>query len=390
MVGLIVARSKNNVIGKNGQIPWRIKGEQKQFKELTTGNVVVMGRRSYEEIGHPLPNRDTIVVSRTKQFEGEHLRTAASVREAVEMAGDRDVYIAGGYGLYKEAVAFVDVMYITEVDTVVEDGDVFFPEFDEKAFNKTVGETGGDEITFTRTTYTRKKERTGMIETISMGEGTWRLEDGFVRFFLLAGTEKAVMIDSGMNCPNASELAKQLTDKPVMLLNTHGDGDHTSGTAGFSEIHIHPADYEGCEVGKRYPGTALAELHDGDVIDLGDRPLKIIHIPGHTAGSVAILDVKNRALYAGDSVQKGHIFMFGDKRRPNQFGASLEKLSAMKDEYDCIYASHDEFMVPADYAEKVKGAWEKVRAGEVPYEMIDRFGNKVRSYTTEVCGFFTE
>ena len=149
MVGLIVARSKNNVIGKNGQIPWRIKGEQKQFKELTTGNVVVMGRRSYEEIGHPLPNRDTIVVSRTKQFEGEHLRTAASVREAVEMAGGRDVYIAGGYGLYKEAVAFVDVMYITEVDTVVEDGDVFFPEFDEKAFEKTVGETGGDEITYT-------------------------------------------------------------------------------------------------------------------------------------------------------------------------------------------------------------------------------------------------
>ena len=81
MVGLIVARSKNNVIGKNGQIPWRIKGEQKQFKELTTGNVVVMGRRSYEEIGHPLPNRMNIIVSRTKKFEGENLRTASSVQE---------------------------------------------------------------------------------------------------------------------------------------------------------------------------------------------------------------------------------------------------------------------------------------------------------------------
>ena len=57
MIGLIVARSKNNVIGKNGNIPWKIKGEQKQFRELTTGNVVIMGRKSYEEIGHPLPNR---------------------------------------------------------------------------------------------------------------------------------------------------------------------------------------------------------------------------------------------------------------------------------------------------------------------------------------------
>ena len=79
MVGLIVARSKNNVIGKNGQIPWRIKGEQKQFKELTTGNAIVMGRKAYEEIGHPLPNRLNVIVSRTKKFEGENLITASSV-----------------------------------------------------------------------------------------------------------------------------------------------------------------------------------------------------------------------------------------------------------------------------------------------------------------------
>ncbi|MBO6165295.1 MAG: dihydrofolate reductase [Eubacterium sp.] len=157
MVGLIVARSKNNVIGKNGMIPWRIKGEQKQFKELTTGNVVVMGRKSYEEIGHPLPNRKTIVVSRTKKYEGENLATAASVKEAIAMAGDEKVYISGGYGLYKEALPLVDVMYITEVDTVVEDGDVFFPEFNADDFEVETGETGGDEIKFTRMTYTRKK-----------------------------------------------------------------------------------------------------------------------------------------------------------------------------------------------------------------------------------------
>jgi dihydrofolate reductase len=156
MVGLIVARSKNNVIGKNGQIPWRIKGEQKQFKELTTGNVVVMGRKSYEEIGHPLPNRKNIIVSRTKVFEGENLVTASSVEEAIAIAGDADIYIAGGYGLYKEAIPFVDKMYITEVDIVVEDGDVFFPEFNVDDFDIEIGETEGEEIHFTRTIYTRK------------------------------------------------------------------------------------------------------------------------------------------------------------------------------------------------------------------------------------------
>ena len=73
MIGLIVARSKNNVIGKNGNIPWKIKGEQKQFRELTTGNVVIMGRKSYEEIGHPLPNRMNIVVSTTTEYQGDNL-----------------------------------------------------------------------------------------------------------------------------------------------------------------------------------------------------------------------------------------------------------------------------------------------------------------------------
>ena len=159
MVGLIVARSKNNVIGKNGQIPWRIKGEQKQFKELTTGNVVVMGRKSYEEIGHPLPNRLNIIVSRTEKFEGENLMTATSVQEAIALAKDANIFISGGYGLYKEAIPFVDKMYITEVDLEVEDGDVFFPEFDPNDFDIEIGETGGDEVKFTRTTYTRKGYR---------------------------------------------------------------------------------------------------------------------------------------------------------------------------------------------------------------------------------------
>jgi dihydrofolate reductase len=159
MTGLIVARSINNVIGKNGRIPWKIEGEQKQFKELTTGNIVIMGRKSYEEIGHPLPNRKTIVVSKTKQFKGENLETAVSVKDALELSAEdgRDVFIAGGYGIYKEALPYVAVMYITEVQLVVEDGDVFFPQFNEADFEKSVGETLGDEIKFTRTVYIRRK-----------------------------------------------------------------------------------------------------------------------------------------------------------------------------------------------------------------------------------------
>ena len=156
MVGLIVARSKNNVIGKNGKIPWKIKGEQKQFRELTTGNVVVMGRKSYEEIGHPLPNRKNIVVSKSKNFTGENLVTVSSLKEAIAISGGEKVYIAGGYGLFKEALPLVDTMYITEIDIVIENGDVFFPEFDSNEFDIAIGETGGEDIKYTRTLYTRR------------------------------------------------------------------------------------------------------------------------------------------------------------------------------------------------------------------------------------------
>ena len=156
MIGLIVARSKNNVIGKNGQIPWKIKGEQKQFRELTTGNAVIMGRKSYEEIGHPLPNRMNIVVSRSANYTGENLVTVKSLQEAIEAAGDVDVYVAGGYGLFLEAISMVDKMYITEIDIEIEDGDVFFPEFDKSNFDITIGETAGEDIKYTRTVYVRK------------------------------------------------------------------------------------------------------------------------------------------------------------------------------------------------------------------------------------------
>ena len=157
MIALIVARSKNNVIGKDGRIPWFIKGELKQFKDLTTGHVVIMGRRSYEEIGRPLPNRKNIVVSNTKTFSGENLVTVGSLKEAIEISRGEDIFVGGGFRLFEEVLPIVDVMYITEVDTVIDGGDTFFPEFDASQFDMIVGETAGEDIKYTRTKYTRKQ-----------------------------------------------------------------------------------------------------------------------------------------------------------------------------------------------------------------------------------------
>lgn len=159
MIGLIVAYTRNRVIGNRGRIPWRIKGEQRRFKELTTGNVVIMGRRSYEEIGHPLPNRFTIVVSKTAKFEAENCITLPTLTEAIEYAKrerpTENIYLSGGAGIYKEGLPLAEKLFVTEIDLKVE-GDTFFPEFDRTKYTRRIDEFVNGEIPFAYVTYTRK------------------------------------------------------------------------------------------------------------------------------------------------------------------------------------------------------------------------------------------
>lgn len=183
MVNLIVARSRNNVIGKDNTLPWRIKGELDQFKKLTTGNAVIMGRKTFESLDcKPLSDRLNIVVSSKNlmSFGGGELLKARSLEAAIALAGScPEIYIIGGHGLYKEAIesGIIDRMYITEVNAFVtaDDNTVFFPEFNKNDFEQGIGETvEGDlqwsnglcneaglslynRIKYTRTVYVRKK-----------------------------------------------------------------------------------------------------------------------------------------------------------------------------------------------------------------------------------------
>lgn len=156
MISLIVAMTKNRVIGFEGKIPWKIKGEQKRFRELTTGNTVIMGRKSYEEIGKPLPNRDTIVISRTCRYEGDHIKTASSLQEAVSMVRKGEIYVSGGGKLYEEAFDIVDKIHLTVIDMEME-GDTFFPEFNVQDYKLIEQETYDAEIPYTYYTYQRMK-----------------------------------------------------------------------------------------------------------------------------------------------------------------------------------------------------------------------------------------
>lgn len=139
MISLIVAYAHNNVIGNKGRIPWDIPDDREHFKQLTLGSIVVMGRRTFEEIykkfGAGLPGRETIVISKTTNYEGANYRTAISLEKALELAKSlfpqKEIFICGGESVYKEAIEskLVNKMYITKIDADIP-GDAFFPEFD--------------------------------------------------------------------------------------------------------------------------------------------------------------------------------------------------------------------------------------------------------------------
>lgn len=154
MIAMIAAYDRNRVIGNNGRIPWQIDGEQRRFKELTMGNAVIMGRRTYEEIGRPLIGRQNIVLSSIGHFDG--CINVRSLEEALCAAQTDDVYIAGGASIYRAALAIADKLYITEIDAVF-DGDAFFPEFDEGKFVKTIERQIEGVIPYCYVTYTAKK-----------------------------------------------------------------------------------------------------------------------------------------------------------------------------------------------------------------------------------------
>ena len=156
MISIIVAVAKGGAIGKEGKMPWKIPGEQRQFKDLTTGHVVVMGRTSYEEIGHPLPNRTNIVVSKTKVFSGENLYTVKSLKEAIERVGQEEIFIAGGAELFQEALPLANKIYMTYVDMEVPDADRFFPIFHEKEYKREEIEKVGGETSYLRVLYMKK------------------------------------------------------------------------------------------------------------------------------------------------------------------------------------------------------------------------------------------
>ena len=134
-LSLIVAVAKNRVIGNKNEMPWHLPADFAYFKKITTGHPIIMGRKTFESIGRPLPGRRNIVVSRNPVFRADGVEVVASLELAINACHREDAFVIGGATLYAEALPRVDRVYLTEVDAAP-DGDTLFPVLDKNQWRE--------------------------------------------------------------------------------------------------------------------------------------------------------------------------------------------------------------------------------------------------------------
>ena len=203
--------------------------------------------------------------------------------------------------------------------------------------------------------------------------GFWCIEQGVVRSFLFIGEEEALLVDCLFGGDLKSECEK-LTDKPIRVVITHADGDHTGCALQFDKVYMHPAEFDRYYLKNNHDAPATP-LWEGDVIDIGSFRFEVILIPGHTPGSIALLEREKRFLIGGDSIQSGPMFMFGDGRNVSAYHASMEKLKRFRPDFDKIYSSHHSLIEDPAVIDDLALFAADVIAGDLP-EPTDDPGGK--------------
>ena len=210
-------------------------------------------------------------------------------------------------------------------------------------------------------------------EVTKLSEGFWVIEEDIVRFYLIEGNDRSMLIDTGFGGGDLRALVESLTDKPIFVLNTHADPDHVGGNGFFDSIYMHPSEYDYYLYGHPERNPKLVPVWEGDVIDLGNRKYEVVSIPGHTPGSIALLDRENRLIFAGDSLQRSLIYMTGRGRNLIAFGEALKRLLKLSSSFDTIYTHHGS--APAEGTGLIRdviASYEMLTSGRIKGVLTDK------------------
>lgn len=184
--------------------------------------------------------------------------------------------------------------------------------------------------------------------------------------YLVVGMEKALVIDTMNGYQDVRAVARTITELPLMVINTHGHGDHIYGDIYFEEVYIHPLDMEVARRHSQMDGfmMMMAErgmhmppflpIQHGDVIDLGGLTVEVVHLPGHTKGSILLLLREDRVLFTGDAINT-HLWMqLEESSSPQDFLQALDKIMYLKDQADHILHGHYGQFLPISFMERLR------------------------------------
>ena len=221
-----------------------------------------------------------------------------------------------------------------------------------------------------------------------LSSGVYSIDQEMVRSFLIVGTKRAMLLDTGAEPCDLLGLIRTVTDLPLLVMHTHGDGDHTAGDGLFTDIYAHPDEFD---VIRRFRPGLKARLHpvtEESSFDLGERLLQVVETPGHTPGSICLLDRKNRILFSGDTVSYGPVFLFGDHRDIHTYRKTLDKLMELGG-FDTVYPCHNVCPVSLTVIPALMAAVDGALDGSIapsPTEMPMPDGARPNTYTVGKCG----
>ena len=224
-----------------------------------------------------------------------------------------------------------------------------------------------------------------MLPPVKYEHDIWNVYPEFSSAFLVVGKEKALLIDTGHDDQDLPAIIKTITPLPVIVVNTHAHSDHMGGNARFGNFYLGEADMPLLTEKKR---PYAIPVNEGFKFDLGGRVLKVISIPGHTPGSIGILERETGCFFAGDMVEVGPIFFIQGSSDIDDFEASIKRLMAM-DEIKKIYVCHGEnYEVGKDVLGHILEALKGLRAGTLRVEPFDNGHHKgVLRMLDDVYGF---
>jgi len=238
------------------------------------------------------------------------------------------------------------------------------------------------------------------------------LHDERVKSCLIIGKERAILLDTGMGVADIREVVDQLTDRPILVINSHAHWDHIGDNHRFDEIWIHETESHalrsgvGNEVLRRWfglehltgplpdgvsldtisipPSAPTGFVRDGQVIDVGGRRLEVLHCPGHSPGGIALVDHMNGALFSTDVAYAGALYVYGAADLPI-YQRSLHRLAALAHGLNAVYPSHGESPISPLMLPRMAGALDQIVAGIEPsWTDATRVGYDFEGFSVEV------